>query len=58
VRPNLDSLTVAAWINGTVNGRIILEMNPEAYSAQTWTTSTLEAVLFVMGYVNDQPIWN
>ena len=57
-RPDLDSLTTAAWINGMVNGRIILEMNPEAYSSQTWTQTTSDAVLFAMGYVNDQPTWN
>jgi AcrR family transcriptional regulator len=58
VRPDLDSLTTAAWINGMINGRIILEMNPEAYSRQAWTQTSSDAVLFVMGYVNDQPIWN
>lgn len=57
VKPDLDSLTVAAWINGTVNGRIILEMNAEAYSEIAWTATTIEAVLFVMGYVNDKPSW-
>lgn len=57
VRPDLDSLTTAAWINGMVNGRIILEMNPEAYSSQTWTQTTSDAVLFAMGYVNDQQTW-
>ena len=57
VRPDLDCLTFAAWINGMVNGRIILEMNPEAYHEHRWTEFSEQAVLFGLGYVNDQPVW-
>jgi AcrR family transcriptional regulator len=58
VRPDLDSVTYAAWLSSLVNGRIILEMNLSAYSEASWSTLTEQAVLFGLGYVNDEPTWN
>ena len=57
VRPDLHSVTFAAWISGMVNGRIILEMNESAYSSQSWSEFTTDSVLLGLGYVNDKPTW-
>jgi AcrR family transcriptional regulator len=57
VRPDLNSVTFAAWISGMVNGRIILEMNESAYSTQSWSDFSTDSVLFGLGYVNDKPSW-
>lgn len=57
VRPDLDCLTYGAWVNGMVNGRIILEMNPEVYSADTWREILLTAALAGMGYSQGKPTW-
>lgn len=57
VRPDLDCLSFAAWLNGMVNGRVIIEMNPEAYNAETWRDMTLKTTLLGMGYVDGKPTW-
>jgi AcrR family transcriptional regulator len=57
VRPDLDVVSFAGWVNGMVNGRLIYEMNPDAYTLETWRAMTLDSALLGMGYVNRTPIW-
>jgi len=57
VRPDLNSVTFAAWISAMVNGRIILEMNQSAYSSQSWSDFSTESVMLGLGYINDKPSW-
>ena len=58
VDPELDGVTFAAWIAGVLNGRVYIEMNPEAYNFPAWQKMTTDAALLMLGYVNDKPIWN
>lgn len=58
VDPDLDGVTFAAWIAGVLNGRVYIEMNPEAYNFPAWQKMTTDAALLMLGYVNDKPIWN
>lgn len=57
VDPDLDSLAFAAWLAGTSQGRIYIEMNPEAYDMNAWQKMTTDAVLLALGYVDGKPTW-
>lgn len=57
VNPALDGTTFAAWITGVLNGRVYIEMNPDAYNFAAWQKMTTDAVLLLLGYLDDKPIW-
>lgn len=57
VNPDLNGVTFAAWIAGVLNGRVYIEMNPEAYDFEAWQKMTTDSALLLLGYVDDEPIW-
>lgn len=57
IDPALDGVTFAAWITGVLNGRVYIEMNPDAYNFPAWQKMTTDAALLLLGYVDDKPIW-
>lgn len=57
VDPQLDSLAFAAWVAGTLNGRIYIEMNPEAYDIRVWQQMTTNAVMLALGYIDGKQVW-
>lgn len=57
VDPELDGVTFAAWIACVLNGRLYIEMNPDAYNFPAWQKMTTDSALLLLGYVNDKPIW-
>jgi TetR/AcrR family fatty acid metabolism transcriptional regulator len=49
MRPDVDAVTVAAWVITTVTGRLFVETDPSFDDLTGWDTVTIEAVLAVLG---------
>jgi len=50
VRKGVDLEMLAAWIIGQINGRVLLEIDPDAADTDSWDMISMDAVLAVMGH--------